>query len=104
MRLEGLSKLKKKNNDLIGNRIRDLPSCSIVPQRTTLPHTCICNKLQPRPVRYAELQRMHLNCIYRFLFVVYISRGCCMSAYYVRAMQLHAVTLVMSYLTHYAKI
>jgi hypothetical protein len=27
----------EKSNDLIGNRIRDLPACSIVPQPTTLP-------------------------------------------------------------------
>jgi hypothetical protein len=36
LRLEELGKLKKFN-DLIGNRIRDLPACSIVPQPTTLP-------------------------------------------------------------------
>jgi hypothetical protein len=33
--LEGLGKLKK-SNDLIGNRTRDFPACSIVPQPTTL--------------------------------------------------------------------
>jgi hypothetical protein len=27
----------EKSNDLIGNRPRDLPACSIVPQPTTLP-------------------------------------------------------------------
>jgi hypothetical protein len=37
VRLEGLGQLKK-SNDLIGNRTRDLPTCSIVPQPTTLPH------------------------------------------------------------------
>jgi hypothetical protein len=37
VRLEGLGKLKKKSNDLIGNRPRDLPAYSIVPQPTTLP-------------------------------------------------------------------
>jgi hypothetical protein len=37
VRLEGLGKLKKKSNDLIGNQTRDLPACSIVPQPTTLP-------------------------------------------------------------------
>jgi hypothetical protein len=26
-----------KSNDLIGNRTRDLPACSVVPQLTTLP-------------------------------------------------------------------
>jgi hypothetical protein len=36
VRLEGLSKLKKKIH-LIGTRTRDLPACSIVPQPTTLP-------------------------------------------------------------------
>jgi hypothetical protein len=35
VRLEGLRKLKK-SNDLIRNRIRDLPACSTVPQLTTL--------------------------------------------------------------------
>jgi hypothetical protein len=29
----------KNYNDLIGNRIPDLPACSIVPQPTTLPRT-----------------------------------------------------------------
>jgi hypothetical protein len=29
----------EKSNDLIGNRTRDLPACSIVPQATTLIHT-----------------------------------------------------------------
>jgi hypothetical protein len=32
-----IGKLKKKYSDLIGNRTRDLPACSIVPQPTTLP-------------------------------------------------------------------
>jgi hypothetical protein len=36
VRREGLGKLKK-SNDLIENRNRDLPACSIVPQPTTLP-------------------------------------------------------------------
>jgi hypothetical protein len=43
VRLEGLGKLKKFN-DLIGNRTRDLPSCSIVPQATTLPRSPTSNK------------------------------------------------------------
>jgi hypothetical protein len=34
--LEGLGQLEK-SNDLIGNRTRDLPDYSIVPQPTTLP-------------------------------------------------------------------
>jgi hypothetical protein len=36
VRLEGLGQLKQ-TNDLIGNGNRDLPACSIVPQKTTLP-------------------------------------------------------------------
>jgi hypothetical protein len=36
VRLEGIDKVKKLN-DLIGNRIRDLPACSIMPQPNTLP-------------------------------------------------------------------
>jgi hypothetical protein len=36
VQLEGLGELKKPN-DLIGNRTRDFPACSIVPQPTTLP-------------------------------------------------------------------
>jgi hypothetical protein len=36
VRLEGLGQLKK-SNELIGNRTRDLPGCSIAPQPTTLP-------------------------------------------------------------------
>jgi hypothetical protein len=35
--LEGLGQLKKFS-DLIGNRTRDFPACSIVPQPNTLPH------------------------------------------------------------------
>jgi hypothetical protein len=35
VRLEGLGQLKKFN-DLIGDQTRDLPTCSIVPQPTTL--------------------------------------------------------------------
>jgi hypothetical protein len=37
VRLEGLRKLNKKFNDLIGNRTRDLPACSIVPEPAMLP-------------------------------------------------------------------
>jgi hypothetical protein len=36
VRLEGLSELKK-SNDLMGIRARDLRTCCIVPQSTTLP-------------------------------------------------------------------
>jgi hypothetical protein len=41
--LEGLGKLKKVN-DLNGNRTRNLPACSTVPQPTTLPR-------EPHPLR-----------------------------------------------------
>jgi hypothetical protein len=37
VRLEGLCKLKKKSNYLIGNGTHDLLFCNIVPQPTTLP-------------------------------------------------------------------
>jgi hypothetical protein len=36
VRLEGLGQ-SKRSSDLIGNRIRDLPACSIVPQPSMLP-------------------------------------------------------------------
>jgi hypothetical protein len=36
VRLEGLGQFKK-SSELIGNRTRDLPTCSIVPQPTALP-------------------------------------------------------------------
>jgi hypothetical protein len=36
VRLEGLGQ-SKKSNDLIGTRTHDFPTCSIVPQPTTLP-------------------------------------------------------------------
>jgi hypothetical protein len=36
VRLVGLGQLKK-TNDIVGNRIRDLPACSTVPQQITLP-------------------------------------------------------------------
>jgi hypothetical protein len=34
VRPEGIDKLKEKINYLIGNRTRNLPACSIVPQPT----------------------------------------------------------------------
>jgi hypothetical protein len=43
VRLEGLGQLKKFN-DLIENRTRDLPACSVVPQRTTLPRAPASSK------------------------------------------------------------
>jgi hypothetical protein len=36
VRLESLDQLKK-SNELMGNRTRDLPACSLMPQATTLP-------------------------------------------------------------------
>jgi hypothetical protein len=46
LRLEGFRSIEK-SNDLIGNRTRHLPACSIVPQPTTLPHAPIygCNAI-----------------------------------------------------------
>jgi len=40
VRPEGLS--MKKSNDTIGNRTRDLPACSEVPQPTAPPHAPAC--------------------------------------------------------------
>jgi hypothetical protein len=40
VRLEGLGDLKK-SNELIGNRTRDLPAYSTVPESTTLPRASI---------------------------------------------------------------
>jgi hypothetical protein len=34
---DGRIRSRERSNDLIGNRARDLPTCSIVPQPTTLP-------------------------------------------------------------------
>jgi hypothetical protein len=47
VRLEGLGKLKK-SNDLIGNRSRDIPACSIVPQPSTLPRDPIISHVDPK--------------------------------------------------------
>ena len=45
----------KNSNDTIGNRIRDLPACSAVPQQTAPPHVpdilhVICIKHKQMPV------------------------------------------------------
>jgi hypothetical protein len=45
VRLEGLGK-SKNSNDLIGNRTRDLPTCSILAQPIALPCTELVNPLQ----------------------------------------------------------
>ena len=34
----------KNSNDTIGNRTRDLPACSAVPQPTAPPRAPVCNK------------------------------------------------------------
>jgi hypothetical protein len=36
----------EKSSDLIGNRTRDLPASSIMPQPTTLPRASICRVIQ----------------------------------------------------------
>jgi hypothetical protein len=64
VRLEGLGKLKK-SNDLIGNRIRDLPPCSIVPQPITI--------LLPRSAK--SLQKFYVENTYRRLRFGNISDG-----------------------------
>jgi hypothetical protein len=46
VRLEGLGKLKKKSNDLIGTRTSDLPTCSMVPQPTALPRNILLFKIK----------------------------------------------------------
>jgi hypothetical protein len=43
VRLQGLGKLKK-SSDIIGNRTRGLPPCSIVPQTTSLQRAPFCQK------------------------------------------------------------
>jgi hypothetical protein len=54
VRLEGLSQLKKRSNDLIGNRTRDLPACSIVSQPTTLPHARHPNGISKEATKKTE--------------------------------------------------
>jgi hypothetical protein len=46
----------EKSNDLIGNRIRDLPVCSIVPQPTTLPRD-VGEVGMERIKKYVKLKR-----------------------------------------------
>jgi hypothetical protein len=50
VQLEGFMSIEK-SNDLIGNRTRDLPACSIVPQPTTLP-LARRNKISTINIRY----------------------------------------------------
>jgi hypothetical protein len=55
LRLEELGQLKK-SSDLIGNRTRDPPACSIVPQPTTLPRQLAKNIAQTTII---ILKRVH---------------------------------------------
>jgi hypothetical protein len=69
MRLEGLG-LLKKFNDLVGNRTRDLPSSSIVPQPTVL-------SLEMREVEQESMnctQTHTYTCIYIHLYIRKIER------------------------------
>jgi hypothetical protein len=60
LRLEGLGKLKKKSNVLIGNRTRDLPAYSIVHQPTTLPRDPIiiisCSSSSIDPINFVTVR------------------------------------------------
>jgi hypothetical protein len=58
MRLEGLSKLKKKSH-FIGTRTHGLPACSIVPQPTMLPRASDSNPLLTQ--KYRDITVLHLN-------------------------------------------
>jgi hypothetical protein len=52
----------EKSNDLIGNRNRDLPACSIVPQQTTLPRFPPCEMywgLFPWGVKRSKRETYH---------------------------------------------
>jgi len=51
----------KKSNDNIGNRTRDLPACSAVPQPTALPLTPSCYQLYPILGAFAELWKVTVN-------------------------------------------
>jgi hypothetical protein len=66
VRLEELDKLKKKSNDLIGNRTRDLLAFSIVPQPTILFRASIfiiyeCEMLPLLISRLLDLLFVHEN-------------------------------------------
>jgi hypothetical protein len=64
MRLEGLGLLKKI--DLIEIRTRDLPACSIMPQRTTLPRVPVdyLNNDKFQSVSRSSTQTFtNINCI-----------------------------------------
>jgi hypothetical protein len=52
VRLEGLGKFEK-SNDLTGNRTRDLPVCSIVPEPTTLPRAPKLYIINPKIIQHA---------------------------------------------------
>jgi hypothetical protein len=47
VRVEGLGKIEKKFNDLIGNQTRDLPACSIdvnISEHIKKPRLVLCEK------------------------------------------------------------
>jgi hypothetical protein len=68
VRLERLSQLKKKSSDLIGNRTRDLPTCSLVPQPTTLLRLGIylaeTMPLSKRTLRLFVAAKKAVRCLY----------------------------------------
>jgi hypothetical protein len=70
VRLEGLAQLKKPG-DLIRNRTRDLPACSIVPQPTMLPRAPEYQVLVLRKKGQLHLDKMmedsELNWIVTFM-------------------------------------
>jgi hypothetical protein len=84
----------EKSNDLIGNRTRDLPACSIVPQPTTLPRaTLYVNQLikcllvepgGPTPLipKYTSGKTSELvSCPFH---PTYLPRICCLSRTFLR--------------------
>jgi hypothetical protein len=50
----------KNSNDIIGNRTRDLPACSAVPQLTAPPHVLVRRFLE------AEIQEETTPCIDKY--------------------------------------
>jgi hypothetical protein len=60
VRLEGLGQMK--NIHLIGNRTRDLPGCSIVPQSTTLPLAPECITIRINTQGKEEFGKSSAHC------------------------------------------
>jgi hypothetical protein len=61
--------IEKKSNDLIGNRTRDLPACSIVPQPTTLPRAPVMKslvKIAPSDRHSNHVPLKHISKRYHF--------------------------------------